>query len=320
MRRDGPGVRARPALTSTRTTSSGPLITAVARDTGIWTDSDVPVPWWSFAKTVLATAALVLVEAGRLQLDEPVAGKPYTLRHLLGHRAGLRCYGTLRAYHEAVASGEPPWPVTELLRRVDAGTLDYEPGRGWGYSNVGYLLVRHLVEAAAGLSIDNALEELVFRPLDVRGITLARTPADLDATAWGNARRYYPEWVYHGLLVGPAGSAALFLHRLLAGQLLPPDLLLAMQGAHQVDGSFPGRPWTIAAYGLGLMVGQGDPPNQYLGHTGGGPGSTSAVYQRAGAPIDCRCTAAAFAPIDDPGIVERHVMALACNGSPHEAS
>ena len=106
------------------------------------------MPWWSFGKTALASATLVLVAQGRLQLDAPVGGHPYTLRQLLGHRAGLRCYGTVWAYHEAVAAGDPPWPVADLLRRVDADTLDYRPGQSWGYSNIGYLLVRRLVEEA----------------------------------------------------------------------------------------------------------------------------------------------------------------------------
>ena len=41
--------------------------------------ADPPVPWWSFTKTVLAAAALVLVDAGRLTLDTPLAGQRYTL-------------------------------------------------------------------------------------------------------------------------------------------------------------------------------------------------------------------------------------------------
>ncbi len=47
-----------------------------------------PFPWWSFTKTVLAVAAMRLVEAGKLQLDTPRPHKPYTLRQLLTHRAG----------------------------------------------------------------------------------------------------------------------------------------------------------------------------------------------------------------------------------------
>ena len=263
---------------------------------------------------MLASAALALVAQGRLQLDEPVRDKPFTLRQLLAHRAGLRCYGGLRAYHEAVAAGEQPWDVKDMLRRVDAGTLSYEPGRGWAYSNVGYLMVRDLIETAADMALGSALDCLAFAPLGISGVTVAREPADLDATAWGNTCRTHPGWVYHGLLVGPPGAAALFLHRLLAGHLLPPGLLAAMLDATPVGGATPGRPWTAAGYGLGLMIGQGEPPGEYVGHTGGGPGSTSAVYQRAGAPPGARRTAASFAPFDDPAVVEARALVIAATG------
>ena len=289
------------------------VITALAREDGVHADTNMVVPWWSYAKTVLASAALALVAQRRFQLDEPVNGKPFTLRQLLQHRAGLPCYGTRRAYYEAVAAGQHPWDADEMLRRVGAGTLAYEPGHGWGYSNVGYLLVRNLIEREADALLGPALERLVFAPLGVSGVTVAQEPADLDATAWGNARRYHPGWVYHGLLVGPAGAAALFLHRLLAGDLLPPDLLTAMQASHPVDGVVPGRPWRATNYGLGLMIGQGEPPGEYVGHTGGGPGSTSAVYQLAAGTVEAhdRCTGAAFAPVDDPGMVEARALRLA---------
>ena len=46
------------------------------------------VPWWSFTKTVIAAAVLTLVRDGRLSLDDPVDGQPFTLRQLPQHRAG----------------------------------------------------------------------------------------------------------------------------------------------------------------------------------------------------------------------------------------
>jgi len=287
------------------------LITALVREGGVHADTDVAVPWWSYAKTVLASAALVLVGQGRLQLDKLANEQPFTLRQLLQHRAGLSCYGTRRAYHEAVAEGQPPWTADEMMQRVNAGTLAYEPGQGWGYSNVGYMMVRHLIERTAEAPLGPALDRLVFAPLGISGVTVAQVPNDLDATAWGNARRYHPGWVYHGLLIGSAGAAALFLHRLLAGDLLPPDLLAGMQVGHPVDGVVPGRPWRTTSYGLGLMIGQGEPAGEYVGHTGGGPGSTSAVYQLTAGKAHARCTGAAFAPVDDPGMVEARALVLA---------
>ncbi len=294
------------------------LITATVRDGDVRTDSGARVPWWSFSKTVLASAALALVALDRVQLDRRLSGKPFRLRQLLQHRAGLPDYGSLRAYHEAVAAGERPWPVDDMLRRVRADTLLYEPGDSWAYSNVGYLLVRELIEQAADAPLRQTLERLVFAPLGVRDVTVAEEPNDLDATGWGNERGYHPGSVYHGLLIGSAESAVLFLHRLLAGQLLPEGLLAMMCMPHPVGGPVHGRPWTSASYGMGLMIGLGKPAGRYIGHTGGGPGSTAAVFLHAAEDGDlrARCTSAAFAPLDEPGVVEERAMALAFEGPP----
>ncbi len=270
-------------------------------------EADSPsVPWWSLTKTALAAAALALVAGGSLALDRPLAGRPFTLRQLLQHTAGVPDYGGLRDYHETVARGDAPWSAERLLRSVDAERLLFPPGEGWAYSNVGYLLVRHLVEQAAAEDIDAALRRLVFAPLGLAGVRLAREPADLAATAWGNAAGYHPGWVYHGLLLGTPAEAALFLHGLLTGRLLLPRLLGIMCEPRPLGGPVPGRPWRTAGYGLGLMIDVASSRGRCLGHTGQGPGSTSAAYHFP--DLDPPATAAAFAPVEDQAVVEFAVM------------
>ena len=290
------------------------MITAVvAGDAEAEATCPSPVPWWSFTKTTLAAAALALVAQGQLDLDGPVGRWPFTLRQVLQHRAGLADYGGLAAYHDAVRTGEAPWPRERLWQQADADTLVFQPGQGWAYSNIGYLLVRELIEAATGRDIGTALESLVFAPLGIGGIKVASVPADLAGTAWGNPAGYHPGWVYHGLLIGPAASAVLLLHRLLDGALLPPALLSGMLSPHPVGGPVPGRPWQTAGYGLGLMIGVGNAGPTFVGHTGGGPGSTAAVYQQASNPRDGgpHRVAAAFAPVEAPAAVECRAMHLA---------
>lgn len=241
--------------------------------------ADRIVPWWSFTKTVLAAGALVLVRDGLASLDEPLPGRPYSLRHLLQHRAGVANYGGLADYHEAVRRNEDPWPVPALLERVDANRLRYEPGTGWDYSNIGYLFVRDLIETHTGEDLDSALRRLVLMPLGVDGPRIARERADLEGVAMGEAQGYHPGWVYHGLMVGSVRDAAILLHRLRKGFLLPDELLNEMANPFVLPGPVvPDRPWTVPGYGLGIMTGDTSLGLRVIGHTGGGPGSTIGIY------------------------------------------
>jgi D-alanyl-D-alanine carboxypeptidase len=124
-------------------------------------ESDAVFPWWSITKTVLAAAVLRLVDSGRLSLGNLYRDRPYTIRQLLQHTAGLNTYGG-PPYRAAVAAGDPVWPVAELLARVKADRLVFSPGEGWAYSNVGYLFVRQLIEETVGMEIDESLRALVF--------------------------------------------------------------------------------------------------------------------------------------------------------------
>jgi D-alanyl-D-alanine carboxypeptidase len=268
------------------------------------------VPWWSFTKTALATAALRLVGQGRLGLDERLDSRPFTLRQLLQHRAGVPNYGGLASYHEAVRRGEKPWEIDQLLDRVVADRLDFNPGHGWRYSNVGYLFVRQLIEEAVGRDIGGALRYLVFDDLGLESVRMATSAEDLANTAWGNRTEYDPGWVYHGLLIGTPGDAVRFLHGLMAGDVLPRELVIEMTTCHPIsERPLSGRPWETTGYGLGLMIGRMASAGMAMGHSGGGPGSVSAVYYFGDRPTPC--TVAAFATGDQEGATEHEVVRLA---------
>lgn len=276
---------------------------------GLSAAGEVPVPWWSFTKTALAACALRLAAAGALALDAPMAGRPYTLRQLLQHRAGVPNYGMLAAYHDAVARGDAPWPVEELLDRVAADRLLFAPGDGWAYSNVGYFFIRRAIEAAAGCDLGTALRQRLFDPLGLASVRLAVTPQDLAATAWGNERHYDPGWVYHGLLIGSPADAARLLHNLLKGDLLSPEWRAAMTARHPVEAVVNGRPWSTTGYGLGLMIGEIASTGLAIGHSGAGPGSVGAVYHFPA--MAAPCTVTVFMPGENEGRAEWKAAAIA---------
>lgn len=254
---------------------------------GISASLDALFPWWSITKSVLAAAVLRLVDQGRVDLDQRYGDKPYSIRQLLQHTSGLSTYGGA-AYHDAVASSDPVWPVEDLLHRVQSDRLIFEPGQGWAYSNVGYLFVRQLIEQQMNLDLNAALSELVFQPMGLQRTRIATTPADMADTYWGNASGYDPRWVYHGLLIGPPSDAVRFLDNLQSGTFLSERCRAEAMTEYALNESGGGRPWTRTGYGFGLMIGEMGEAGRVCGHTGGGDASVSALYRFfdiAGAPI-----------------------------------
>jgi D-alanyl-D-alanine carboxypeptidase len=103
------------------------------------------------------------------------------------------------------------------------------PGKRFTYSNVGYLIVRILIEEVTGPDLGEALEALVFHPLGLAGVRIASAPSDLSSSPLAVPNGYHPGWVFHGLVCGTPAHAALFLSRLLGGDLLDAELLKSMR-------------------------------------------------------------------------------------------
>ena len=240
-------------------------------------ESNELFPWWSITKTVFAAAVLRLADRERLSLDNFYRNRPYTIRQLLQHTAGLNTYGG-PPYRAAVAAGDPVWPVAELLAQVKADRLIFSPGEGWAYSNVGYLFVRQLIEETVDMEIDESLRVLVFEPMGIQRTRIAKTLGDMAQTHWGNPNGYDPRWVYHGLLIGPPSDAVEFLRRLFSGTFLSQDAASAMKSLHALGGSIAGRPWKKTGYGLGLMIGEMEKAGLVYGHSGVGHESVSSLY------------------------------------------
>lgn len=267
-----------------------------------------PFEWWSITKSVLAAAMMRLAQRGEVVLDAPFHGRAYTLRQLLNHTAGVTNYGG-PAYQAAVAGGETPWSVEALLTRRRADTLMFEPGEDWDYSNIGYLFIRQELERVTGQTMNDALRALVFEPLGMAQTRVAMTPTDLDATHWGNPTGYDPNWVYHGLLIGPPGDAVRFLRGVLGPAFLRDESRRQMCTRYDLGGAIEGRPWSRIGYGLGLMMGQVQDAGPAIGHSGVGPGTVSALYaypELPGCPVAC-----AFAQGGDEAPCEWEALRLA---------
>ncbi|MEI4472676.1 serine hydrolase domain-containing protein [Frigidibacter sp. MR17.24] len=270
--------------------------------------------WWSVTKTAIAILALRQVAAGRLALDAALApalpgdlASGITLRRLLAHEAGLPDYGSLPGWHAAVAAGGDPWPRDRLLAETLAQGRPGPPGQGFHYSNIGYLLAREALERASDRDLATLFAEDLAAPLGLDDSRIATGRADLARVSWLPAGGYHPGWVAHGLAIGPPSAAARLLAALAGGELLPAPLLAEMTRARPLGAAVPGRPWRRHGYGLGLMIGDLGAAGRVIGHSGGGPFSSAAVYHLPDRPG--RPTLAAFAP--GPGTAAETALAAA---------
>ncbi len=128
----------------------------------------------SVAKQFTATAVLLLMQQGKLRLDDdartylpelPVYPRTVTIRHLLTHTSGLREWSNLVAWQG--------WPRgTRLHTQSDAfdlitrqRALNYPVGDFYSYTNSGFLLLRTIVERVSGQSFAAFTTARIFEPL-----------------------------------------------------------------------------------------------------------------------------------------------------------
>ena len=141
----------------------------------------------SVAKPIVTAAALRLLEDGRMGLEDSVRrwlpefrprrtdgrAPEITIHHLLTHSAGLT-YVFMEpedgAYHRLrISSGfdRTDADLDEIVRRISAAPLSYEPGSGWGYS-MAIDVLGAVIEKATRQPLPQAVAELVLNPLDMK--------------------------------------------------------------------------------------------------------------------------------------------------------
>ena len=162
---------------------------------------------YSVTKTFTAAAVLQLAEAGKLELDKPIAlyldRFPYaqspTVRQTLAHTGGFPNPNPMAWVHLADehAAFDKQLFVDAVLR--SNGTLKSAPGQAYAYSNVGYLLLGEVIEKVSGQAYTATVEQQLIRPLRLReGETLAFT---IDQPR-GHARGTIERWSLLNLVLG----------------------------------------------------------------------------------------------------------------------
>ncbi len=127
--------------------------------------------WLSSTKPVAAVAIAQLWEAGRLELDDPVArhvpmfaarGKDrITIRHVLTHTGGFRMLNV----------GWPHATWDEIISTICSARPEprWEPGEKAGYHMASsWFMLGEVVRRVSGIPFDHYVREAIFEPLGMR--------------------------------------------------------------------------------------------------------------------------------------------------------
>lgn len=279
----------------------------MATDTTVWIASQT--------KPLTAALVMMLVDEGKLGLDDPVEqhlpefrglryvaeqddqqavlrapAAPITLRQVLCHTAGMRFSSPI----------EQPtldrWPLPDVVRSYAMMPLDFAPGTRYQYSNAGINTAARIVEVVAGQRYEALLQTRLLDPLGMTDTTfwpsaeqVGRLAKSYGPNAANNDlhEQLIPQLQYPltdrakryampaGGLFSTAADCLAFCRMMLAGGEYGGRRLLSRESVAAMV-SKQTEPEVADGYGLGLACGEG-----WYGH-GGAMGTGMTVDTRAG--------------------------------------
>ncbi|WP_439876830.1 serine hydrolase domain-containing protein (plasmid) [Bacillus mycoides] len=253
----------------------------------------------SVTKTFVATVLLQLAGENRLNLDDSIEkwlpgviqgngydGKQITIRQVLNHTSGIADY--IQSKDFDIMDTKKSYTAEEFVKMGISLPPDFAPGKGWSYSNTGYVLLGILIEKVTGNNYAEEIEDRIIEPLDLSNTFLPGNSSVIPGTK--HARGYVqPDGASElkdvtysnpgssdGEMISTADDLNKFFSYLLGGKLLKEQQLKQMlttvpTGREGMDG-----------YGLGIFETKLPNGVSIWGHTGGALGFTTLVGGRLG--------------------------------------
>jgi len=233
----------------------------------------------SMTKPVTGVAVMMMVEEGRLKVEDPIAkyipafaglrtpsGKPanLTIAQILTHTSGLG-EGPVDAAGKSDLGGRT---LADLIPQFLASPMLYEPGAKWRYCQSGINTAARLVEIVSGMPFDEFVQQRICGPLGMKDTTFYPTERQLPRIATVYARNQAGQLeaeppradilshdrppMGNGGLYATAGDYARFCQMLLNGgtlegkHYLKPATIKLMASNHTGDlkaGFTPGCSW-----------------------------------------------------------------------------
>ncbi|MED3416176.1 serine hydrolase [Bacillus thuringiensis] len=247
----------------------------------------------SVTKTFTATVVLQLAGENRLKLNDYIEdwlpgviqgngydGNKITIRHILNHTSGIAEYS--RSKDADFTDTKKSYTAEELVKMGVSLPPDFAPGKGWSYSNTGYVLLGILIEKVTGNSYAEEVENRIIEPLDlsntflpgnssvIPGTKHARGYLQLDGASELKDVTYINPGSSDGDMISTADDLNKFFSYLLGGKLLKEQQLKQMLTTVPTNREGTG-------YGLGILEIKLPNGVSVWGHRGAVPGFSTFV-------------------------------------------
>lgn len=274
----------------------------------------------SMGKQFTATAVMMLVEEGKITLDDPITkylkDAPTTwnsvsVRHLLSHTAGFTDYPDNFNFRA-------DYTEEQLLKIISGVPLAFAPGTKWSYSNLGYATLGILIHQVTGEFYGDFLQKRIFHPLGMHTTRIISEADIIPNRAAGyrlvKGELKNQEWVsptvnttadgslYFSILDLAKWNAALYTEKLLKRSSLDQMWTPAKLNNGSPNPDHYGFGWYITT----------DNGHRVVGHGGAWQGFKTHISRY----VDDKLTIVVLANLAgaDPKVISNHVAALYLTG------
>jgi len=171
----------------------------------------------SLAKAFTATAVMMLVEEGKIGLDDkiskylpesPAKWNEVTIRRLLTHTSGIRDY--FGEDGDELFDLHQNFTEDELVRKFAAQTMRFPTGEKWSYCNAGYIILGAVIHRVTGKFWFDFVKERIFDPLGMTSTRLISIDDTIPNRVSGyhmvNGQRKNDQWLAPSWCTTPDGS------------------------------------------------------------------------------------------------------------------
>ncbi|GAA0469004.1 serine hydrolase domain-containing protein [Alkalibacillus silvisoli] len=135
----------------------------------------------SVSKPLTSLGIMVLVEEGKIKLDEPIdtyipwftyqtdSKKSITVRHLLEQTSGISAYEGLKVTDQQDRDKENG--ITQAVKELSGVKLSHDPEEIYEYNSANYLLLGAIIEEVSNQTFSSFMDNRIFSPLAMKNTT-----------------------------------------------------------------------------------------------------------------------------------------------------